>query len=70
MEFQWDSCGISKDYHWIPIGFLEESCVISMIFLLDFYDISLRLPSNFRGGSVGMKKDFYDLFTVFSWEFL
>ena len=68
MEFQWDSCGISKGFHLIPMVFLEESVGISMIFLLGFYDISLGLLSNFIRASMGMKQDFYDLFMVFPWD--
>ena len=30
MEFQWNSSGVSKEF---PVGFLQESCGISMIFL-------------------------------------
>ena len=56
MEFQRDSCGIWKDFHWIPMGFLWEPFGISMIFLLDFYDMSQRLPLGFRRISMGMKQ--------------
>ena len=62
MEFQWDSCGISKG---ISMGFLQESLGFSTVFLLDFHDISLRLLSDFSRISMGMKKDFYDLLMVF-----
>ena len=42
MEFQWNSSGVSKDFHWIPMGFLQESFGISMISLSSSDDISLK----------------------------
>ena len=63
MEFQWDSSGISKGFHWIPKGFLWG-------FFRNPLGMFLRLLSNFRRISMGMNQDFYDLFMIFPWEFL
>ena len=41
--FKKDFYGILWYFHGIPVGFLWGSYGISMIFLLDFYDMSLRL---------------------------
>ena len=42
MEFQCNSSGISKYFHWIPMGFLQDSFRISIIFLSSSDDISLK----------------------------
>ena len=45
MEFQWNPSGVSKESHWIPMGFLQESFGMSMIcliFLSSSDDISLK----------------------------
>ena len=65
MEFQWNSSGISKDFHWIPMGFLQESFRNSIIFLLSSDDISLKLLSDFRRIPMGIDRDFCSLFMVF-----
>ena len=65
MEFQCNSSGISKYFHWIPMGFLQESFRISIIFLSSSDDISLKLLSDFRRIPMGIDKDFCSLFMVF-----
>ena len=65
MEFERNSSGISKDFHWIPMGFLQESFRISIIFLSSSDDILLKLLSDFRRIPLGIDKDFYSLFMVF-----
>ena len=45
MEFKWNSSGVSNEFHWIPMGFLQESFGMSMIFLIflpSSDDISLK----------------------------
>ena len=68
MEFQWNSSGVSKDFHWIPMGFLQELFGISMICLSSSDDISLKSLSDFRRAPTGIDKDFYRLFMVFPWD--
>ena len=54
------SIGCSSYSSWIPLIFmifLLNSCGISMICRLDFYDISMRLLSDFRRISMGFSQD-------------
>ena len=67
MEFQWNSSRVSKEFHWIPMGFLQESFGISMIFLIFLSssdDISLKCLSNFRRTPMGIDNHSYSLFMV------
>ena len=71
MEFQWNSSGVSKDFHWIPMGFLQESFGISMIFLIFLSSsdgISLKSLSDFRRTPMGIDNDLYSLFMVCPWD--
>ena len=61
MGFPLDSFGVS-------MGFLSESYGpygISMIFLLDFYTISMRFQQDFCGTTIGFAQG---VFMVFLWD--
>ena len=68
MEFKWNSSGVSNEFHWIPMGFLQESFGMSMIFLPSSDDISLKGLSDFRRTPMGIDKEFYSLFMVCPWD--